>query len=377
MKKFLCVLISFVLFLSITGVPVNAATDDVAIENTILSFYNSFYSSLYALKLGSYDDILDMSSIQSHNKVTSLQEIISRWVYLIETKNFSGKMKYSEVEFDFQTIQIHSDNTATVIVNIFTDDENYLPIPGFVSLGVNTFKLRKYSNKWLIVSHDYKDTFIYEGSLTEKREFNANKFNQELYAQVYEKTDDTLNVLINQNESMNTRAYPHTDYNYNVDRAKKYAKKYVYNANPYFYEASYDCTNFVSQCISYGFGTGTAYDSSSSYKKVNSSSYTSGWYAGAGGGSASWEIVSNHWTYMNSLKNNLNGPRVSSISFSGLMDGDVMQIDFTSDGTYDHTVFCYDASGLTFYQHSSNGIRTWADYSGTKRYYHPRYFREY
>ena len=186
MKKFLCVLISFVLFLSITGAPVNAATDDVAIENTILSFYDSFYSSLYALELGSYDDILDMSSIQSHNKVTSLQEIISRWVYLIETKKFSGKMKYSEVEFDFQTIQIHSDNTATVIVNIFTDDENYLPIPGFVSLGVNTFKLRKYSNKWLIVSHDYKDTFIYEGSLTEKREFNANKFNQELYTQMYE-----------------------------------------------------------------------------------------------------------------------------------------------------------------------------------------------
>ncbi|WP_200800521.1 hypothetical protein [Proteiniborus sp. DW1] len=53
-----------------------------------------------------------------------------------------------------------------------------------------------------------------------------------------------------------------------------------------------------------------------------------------------------------------------------------MQIDFDTDGDYDHTVILVDKGALKFAQHSSNGYRYFSGYIGSKRYFNPSYFRE-
>lgn len=142
-------------------------------------------------------------------------------------------------------------------------------------------------------------------------------------------------------------SFPYTKYPYNAQRAVQYAKKFYANRNTYFYDAGMDCTNFVSQCVAYGFG------------------------------SSPWEQVTNHWNYMRSTKSNLNGPRTVEITEKALGIGDVMQIDFNKDGKYDHTVICISTSPLQFAQHTDNKINPYNKYTGNKRFYRPTSFYEY
>ena len=148
--------------------------------------------------------------------------------------------------------------------------------------------------------------------------------------------------------------------------------------NSYFYYVNgNDCTNFVSQCVAYGFGNTTSYTSASSYRMYNNGNATTGWFAGSGGGSSPWESVNAHWTYMRSAKTNTDGPRTSQLSQSSVGLGDVMQIDFDNDGDYDHSVICVNTSPLRFAQHTSGTIKSINDYEGVKRFYRPTSYRMY
>ena len=44
---------------------------------------------------------------------------------------------------------------------------------------------------------------------------------------------------------------------------------------------------------------------------------------------------------------------MTQTTWANLQNGGVMQIDFTSDGTYDHSVICVDKTDQKFAQHSS------------------------
>lgn len=176
-------------------------------------------------------------------------------------------------------------------------------------------------------------------------------------------------------------AYPYTSYSYSPSRAVNYASTFSNSPNSYFYYVSNnDCTNFVSQCVAYGFGDTTSFNSSTSYRMHNNGSATSGWFGGSGGGSSPWESVTAHWNYMVSSKTNLSGPRVSRIDHDLLAPGDVMQLDFENDGVYNHTVICVSSgSPLLFAQHTNNGIRNYEGYIGVipTRCYRPTSFRKY
>jgi len=107
-------------------------------------------------------------------------------------------------------------------------------------------------------------------------------------------------------------------------------------------------------------------------------SYEEGWYAGPGGGSRNWENVEAFWSYMTSYKSiDTPGPRVVVVdSINSLDNGGIMQIDFSNDGRFDHTVILVDKVTLKFAQHTPNIYRYYQEYTGAKRFFNPYYFRE-
>ena len=188
--------------------------------------------------------------------------------------------------------------------------------------------------------------------------------------------DNASNIHVGnaQLASSATSAVQSTDLQYSSSRAVSYANAFVHNNNPYFYSTTLNCTNFVSQAVSYRFGSTTGYSSPTSFRMV-SGTYTSGWFAGSGGGSGPWENVTRNWDYMISGKVNLNGPRVNVTNWAGLLDGGVVQIDFNSDGRFDHSAICVNRASGIFAQNTQNTYRFHQEYIGPKRYYNPSFFR--
>ncbi len=111
----------------------------------------------------------------------------------------------------------------------------------------------------------------------------------------------------------------------------------------------------------------------------NNGNYSTGWYGTQWGGSGPWESVNAHWTYMTSTKTNAEGPRVMQINYSQLGLGDVMQLDFDDDGTYEHSVICVQTNPLKFAQNTHDALKLFTQYSSEykKRYYRPTSYRVY
>ena len=84
-----------------------------------------------------------------------------------------------------------------------------------------------------------------------------------------------------QDGDYSVNANPYTSYAYSKTRAVNYAMEFYNRRNSYFYSTSRNCTNFVSQCVSYGFGSTTGYTTSTSYRMRNNNNISTGWFAGS------------------------------------------------------------------------------------------------
>ncbi len=376
-KKISAISMSLLLLLTMSLSVHASATevqDEQAIQNTIVEYYDRSYHSWSTLELDSFDDLIDLNSVQMKNYLTSLEGTVYRWSQIAKTapEEVEAREKY-DLFYDFDEISFSNNGTKAVVsVTLSGETEGTPTYPIFVSLGTNMFSVEKMDGQWKITGHTYDDIILYEESLSQEIALDTDAINKELVQQ-----NDVEVTSAQMKESDDLMAYPYTDYSYSASRAAAYAKAYCKSGNSKFYSSSKDCTNFVSQAVSYGFGSKSSYSDFSSYRMVTTSSYSTGWYAGSGGGSSSWEGVSAHWNYMTSSKTGQPGPRVSKIAVSAIKTGDVMQIDFNKDGTYDHTVICVDGSSGKFAQHTSNGFRYAKEYSGNKRAYYPKSFRVY
>lgn len=374
-KTVLLVILSAILFCSNTiSFADSEKSDSQLIQEVIENYYAESYDMWYSLKMGDLTEYLDVNSIQSYNKMVVLEKTIERWKYGILRGYVSqatiDSRNIHEISYEYSQVQISEDYAEVkVTINPGVEKNTYI-YPYFISFGENTFKLIKQNNRWLIQEHDYSDIVFYEKSKNKKISFDM--------SELMKKMDDENVQLNDETESLiSSRSLLYTNYYYDESRAVDYADEFVSSGNSYFYSAApADCTNFVSQAVSYGFGSTTGYSTSTSYRMVNGS-YSTGWFAGSGGGSGPWEVVDSHWTYMVGSKTDLDGPRVVTTNWAGLDDGGVMQCDFDDDGDYDHSVICVDRSIEKFAQHSSNIYRYYDDYDATKRFYNPNYFRKY
>jgi len=111
---------------------------------------------------------------------------------------------------------------------------------------------------------------------------------------------------------------------YNRNKAIEYAKTYVYNYNPAYYNFSNiggDCTNFVSQCVHAG------------NKPMDYS--PNGWfYNSSFSRSPSWTSVEDFWNY------GLNGKsfKIIEVDIKNLEIGDIVQFYNSRTNRYYHNV---------------------------------------
>lgn len=150
---------------------------------------------------------------------------------------------------------------------------------------------------------------------------------------------------------------------YQRQLAVNYAIEYVYDNNSYFYNANVaggDCTNFVSKAIRAGFyGSNSGILSRKVMDHHPSYGYSTGWYAGSGGGSSAWENNGSFFSYITNLNRNI-GPIGEVISRSQMQNGDVMQMGYGSN--FVHTVILVDRTNWKFAQHTTNGYRLITQY---------------
>lgn len=342
----------------------NATYDAYEIEKAINDYYDMSYRIWDTLKMEDMSDVVNLYSERGYNIYALMQEAVWRWRYSYSKGYISGERECNRVNVKVNSIT-YDDDGAKVNVCVGDDkDQSCSKVyPYFVVLGNNTFYLIKKESRWLIDAHHLKML----DSIRGRRNLDFDVLTREMdceYSPIF--ADDSSDV---------TRVEPHTDYSYNASRAVSYANSYVYSPNSgFYYVSSDDCTNFVSQCVLYGFGT-----SQTPYMMVWSNSYSSGWYAGTGGGSSSWENVVAHWNYITSYKSaNTEGPRAYSVSISNIRAGDVVQFSWNSNGDYNHSAISIGGgSNPLLAQHSENGTRYLNDYPGTKRAYRASYFRDF
>ncbi len=251
--------------------------------------------------------------------------------------------------------------TATVGLKVDGDKDGGYPL--FISFGENTVTLRNENGKWIVESIKADNDVL-------MKLLNESEFKERELSDIQKQVDREYGV--DEKPYDEAKHVPYDDYSYSATRSVAYANQFVTNGNPYFYNAGVDCTNFVSQCVSYGFGVTNSYSLPSSYRMVLGT-----WSAGSGGGFPAWETVGSHWNYMLMNKIGQEGPRVSSKTWITLSDGGVRQVDFNNDGIYDHSAICVSKSLGKFAQHTANHYNFYDNYDGQKRFYQPLFFRKY
>lgn len=124
---------------------------------------------------------------------------------------------------------------------------------------------------------------------------------------------------------------------YNGDKAAKYALEYSSVPNPDYNYFKEDCTNFVSQCLLAG-----------GWKETGKYKFTSknAWYYDFGkrpGYSNTWAVANSLYAFLNSHPDRAKKQSVYNRPYKesyrkNFKPGDLVQIDYGSDGTWDHSM---------------------------------------
>lgn len=123
---------------------------------------------------------------------------------------------------------------------------------------------------------------------------------------------------------------------YNRKSAVEYAHRWAYHRNPLYYDfekVGGDCTNFVSQCLYAGSGV-------MNYTPVY------GWYySSAYQRTASWTGVDFLFKFLS--ENQGPGPFAETTEVTDVQPGDIIQLSFTGDGVYHHSVMVVQTGSPT------------------------------
>lgn len=205
-------------------------------------------------------------------------------------------------------------------------------------------------------SNEFKFKFFKKESKLETLEMENSESQDELEQISFPETlvPKFERILLAQAHSLNRYAI--------VDYAKRHWKDYNRSYRD-FSGAGGDCTNFVSQALAHGWWREVTgyYDTSSAWWyrsygrspscKINLSHLDPDRWVCSFGQSRTW--VNAHWFYW-FMRNRPRGYSVSRIS--DLQLGDVLQVDFTRDGTVDHTMIVthIDSRGERYLTYHTN-----------------------
>ena len=118
---------------------------------------------------------------------------------------------------------------------------------------------------------------------------------------------------------------------YDREKAVEYAHRWAFSRNPAFYDFSYiggDCTNFASQVLYAG------------YKRMNYRPVLGWYYNNINDRTPSWTGVNELYNFL--INNRGPGPKAVEVDISDILPGDLIQLDFNGDGSFDHTPVIVD-----------------------------------
>lgn len=123
---------------------------------------------------------------------------------------------------------------------------------------------------------------------------------------------------------------------YNREKAVEYAHTWAYRRNPRYLDYSNlggDCTSFASQVLYAGYGE-------MNFRPVY------GWYYINGNNKApAWTGVNELYNFL--ISNRGPGPKAVNARITEIEPGDLVQLDFTCDGRFDHTPVIVDVGEYT------------------------------
>lgn len=306
---------------------------------------------------------------------------------------------YSDFEYTINNIEIESKEDNTVLLINFNETHKYNNDAGVGSsvglvLGVEIDDLKddyKILNIYLINDefYDYYEQKTQTATQADTNAITGETVLDTMIKQLYDLKAEMDAVQLEQSgyqkeETLDTITPFATGYIYSGVRGASYANKYVSTPNSYFYNAGFDCTNFVSQCIwaAYGGWSSSMSNTTMASNISNKVRMTSTWYAGSGGGSSAWENVDSLWNYAvgNTGKGPQaygynNGGRYSNILPIDMCVGDVLQK--SSDGSdYSHSMYIISTPGgsdpsysvIIIAQHTANTKKTVAEVLVTAPY---------
>jgi len=334
-------------------------SEEEKIENII-----RLYFVLKAEQMKTYNKDFRFSDFYNYNsKNKKSLEFISNKTKLqkeIRKKN-NTTVLWQNITLDFVSTEV-SDNIAKIKVYekyefILDTSDRHISGKGLEYV----VTMQKYDNKWLIddiiTNSSFDEAFKESGIDIDKTIANMNT--SPLYnKQVLEKE---IEVLSNENYSNLTSDW--TSQSLNTSNVFAYALTYALSYNPRFYSYAGlggDCQDFGSQCLWFGFGgenTQTAINDHD-WPMIEESTNRD-WFQGSTylDCDTSWIRVEEFDDYITSGGTGKNGPYGSVISgISYARKGDIIQVDWTGNGYFDHT-FVVDSVVYS----STYGSRTMSD----------------
>lgn len=176
------------------------------------------------------------------------------------------------------------------------------------------------------------------------------------------RANEEINIAKELDEAQHNAFLPLGTGNFSRFAMKNYQNNWALSRNPAwgdYSEYGGDCQNYVSQVIKAG---GAPFDELGSYKWY--------WYSDVKR-TPSWTGVNSMQTYI-SYNSGLGPNGIFVSSASSLLTGDMVHIDWNSNGTFDHAVAIYNpGSSPTVSGHTEDCInKRLSDYPGTKKYIH-------
>ena len=152
---------------------------------------------------------------------------------------------------------------------------------------------------------------------------------------------------------------------YYIESGVEYALRFAEAplSERFFYTASSDCTNFVSQCVWAAYGGYVAGDDLQVQKNIrNKFKMTAQWFGNSGGGTPPWESVDRFFLYMKNSKVRAYNENSTALELDpdSIKAGDVLQFRRTPSGPYTHSVYVTENlgtgefSGIFVCQHSTD-----------------------
>ncbi len=325
MKKslMLILLLTSSLISSISMVSANAEnsktiSEEESVIELITIYFDNYFESLKTLTIDSSANIL------KENDDTLL---CNKWLeFQIEiSKAFGTALKDYKYNIVFNEIYISQDN-AKIKLKLDADFK-YMNADDDTKSGmyniIYEFKLKNENGQWFItkIESDLDDFKNFKGDVNIKvkkginikkaiietteeklKDLNIMKFQ---FNEALEKAKiKEVSLIPNENAQNNSQDLATVTaawYGYDKTRGVSYAERFAKATtnSRFFYTASNDCTNFVSQCVWAAYGGYVVGNDTASKNNIANKRrmVLNEWHGGTGGGTSNWESVVRFWNY--------------------------------------------------------------------------------